>query len=511
MKHLSRRSFTGGLISAGSGLALAPLSGCSTLQRRQSRSVERPNILFLFSDQQRWDSVSCYGAPLFPNLTPALDQMAAEGVRFEYAFTNQPVCGPARACLQTGRYAVETGCYTNDVALRLDEKTMAHYLAAVGYEVGYMGKLHLASQYTYGIWPEKGYASDGFLNTPDTLNFLNSPVPPERRCGYKDFWLAADSLEYTTTPYEGYMFDSEGNRRDYQGIYRADAQTDWVIEYLRTRDGKRPFFLFCSYLEPHHELSEPGRFAGPKGSRERFRNFIIPGDLRGKPGPWSEEMPDYLGCCSSLDRGVGRILTELKRLGLLENTLVIYSSDHGCHFRTLNSTDKCSCHDSSTRVPLIIRGPGFRGGQVISELVSTVDMTATVLDAAGAGHPNTLRGRPLQDLTKKDTPAGWPPDVFIQISNHPGASDEDALCGRALRSKKWIYSVRAPKERNRYPDSEIYYEDYLFDLQQDPSQQRNLVDDPDMTNVRLRLAERLKERMVMAGEKTPQILPGKSE
>jgi len=130
-----------------------------------SRAGNRPNIIFFFSDQQRWDTCGCYGQQL--PVTPNLDRMAADGVRFANAFTCQPVCGPARACLQTGKYAVEVGCPTNHRMLPTDEMTLARWLSQAGYEVGYIGKWHLASC--------------GERDGPD--DFREKPVPPERRGG----------------------------------------------------------------------------------------------------------------------------------------------------------------------------------------------------------------------------------------------------------------------------------------------------------------------------------------
>ena len=156
--------------------------------------MTNPNILFIFSDQQRWDTCGCYGQPL--DVTPNLDRMAAEGVRFEHAFTCQPVCGPARACLQTGKYATEVGCHTNHRMLPLDEKTMAQWFSEAGYEVGYIGKWHLAS-----CGPRGG---------PD--DFRVKPVPPERRGGYEDYWLASDVLEFTSHSYDGHMFDGDSEQ-----------------------------------------------------------------------------------------------------------------------------------------------------------------------------------------------------------------------------------------------------------------------------------------------------------
>ncbi len=143
-------------------------------------SESRPNVLFFFSDQQRWDTCGCYGQQL--PITPNLDRIAAEGVRFDLAFTCQPVCGPARACLQTGRYATEVGCPTNNIMLPRGEKTIANWLSDAGYQTGYVGKWHLASQDAPG--------------GPD--DFTTKAVPADRRGGYNDYWMAADVLEFTS-------------------------------------------------------------------------------------------------------------------------------------------------------------------------------------------------------------------------------------------------------------------------------------------------------------------------
>ncbi len=180
--------------------------------------MSRPNIVFVFSDQQRWDTAGCYGQPL--DITPNLDRMAAEGVRFEHTFTCQPVCGPARATLQTGKYPTEVGVHINHRLLPLDEQTLAKRLSASGYEVGYIGKWHLASF--------------GPMDGPD--NFRTRPVPPERRGGYVDYWLASDTLEFTSHSYDGHMFDGEGRQVNFpEGRYRADVLTDWTLDYLRSR------------------------------------------------------------------------------------------------------------------------------------------------------------------------------------------------------------------------------------------------------------------------------------
>ncbi len=441
-----------------------------------ANATAQPNILFMFSDQQRWDTLGCYGQPL--DVTPNLDRMAAEGVRFENAFTCQPVCGPARSCLQTGKYAAETGCFRNGIALPQDETTIAHRLSEAGYEVGYIGKWHLAS--TGGIPGQEA-------------NYRTEPIPPERRGGYKDYWLASDVLEHTSHGYDGHMFDADGSKVEFEG-YRVDCETDFVLDYLRTRDGQKPFFLFASYIEPHHQ-NDHNHYEGPIGSKEKYKDFMPPGDLVGLTGDWPEEFPDYLGQCNSLDHNLGRIRAELEALDIADNTLLIYTSDHGSHFRTRNSEYKRCCHDACTRVPMIAYGPGFTGGKVVEEMVSLIDIPPTLLSTGGIDKPASFRGRQLQELAAGNV-SDWPKEVFIQIS--------ETQCGRAVRNHKWKYSVSVPESKI---DSDVYYEDFLYDLQADPHEHNNLVADPQYTEVRAELCETLKQRMTGAGEEVPQILP----
>lgn len=433
---------------------------------------KKPNILVFFSDQQRWDTVGCYGQKL--PLTPNLDRMASDGVRFECAFTNQPLCAPARALLQTGRYGTQTGVFDNLVALPTSETTIAQRLSGAGYEVGYIGKWHLART-------------------------LEKPVPRELRGGYKDFWLASDALEFTSHGYDGHMFDGEGRQRDFpEGRYRVDAQTDWVLEYLRTRRRETPFFLFVSYIEPHHQ-NDHHRFEGPHDSQAAFGNYEVPGDLADTQGDWQKSYSDYLGCIHALDRNLGRVREELQKLGLADNTVVLYTSDHGCHFRTRNDEYKRACQDSCTRIPMIACGPGFTGGKVVPQLVSLIDVPPTLLGIAGVGTPESMPGQRLQGLLD-GTAQDWRDEVLIQIS--------ESQVGRAVRTKEWLYSVRAP-ERNPFRDSgsDRYVEDFLYDVEHDPHQRHNLVADPSRAGVRAELATRLRRRMAEAGEKEPAILP----
>ena len=437
--------------------------------------MKRPNIIFYFSDQQRWDTMGCYGQKL--PVTPNLDRIAALGTMFANAFTCQPVCGPARACLQTGRYATSSGCFTNGISLPIGSKTIARYLGGAGYDTAYVGKWHLAS--------------DRAEN-----NYAISAVPEERRGGYKDYWMAADVLEFTSHGYNGYVYNGAGEKVEFIG-YRPDCINNYAVDYVRNHDRKNPFFMFVSQIEPHHQ-NDHNRYEGPDGSKKRFAEYEVPGDLAGTDGDWRENYPDYLGCCAALDANVGRLFATLEEKGFLDNTIFIYSSDHGSHFCTRNSEYKRACHDGCTHIPMIAYGPGFMGGRVVNELASLIDIPATLLDCAGVGVPEQFDGRPLGKMIN-DERTVWDDSVFMQIS--------ESQVGRCIRTKKWKYSVRADADGWETPGADVYYEEYLYDLESDPHERLNLVSDPDLADVRAALATKLTGRMRAAGESAPVIKP----
>ncbi|MDA3799060.1 MAG: sulfatase-like hydrolase/transferase [Kiritimatiellae bacterium] len=447
---------------------------------------EKPNIIFFFVDQQRWDTCGCYGQPL--DVTPNLDKMAKDGVLFKDAFTCQPVCGPARACLQTGKYATEIGCHTNNKMLPLEEKTIAKILNRNGYETGYIGKWHLAS---FG-------EHDG----PD--DFRTKPVPEERRGGYKDYWLASDVLEFTSHGYGGHMFDADGNKKEFpEGRFRADAQTDWVLDYLDTRSLDKPFFLFTSYIEPHHQ-NDHNCYEGPNGSKEKYADFVAPKDLIPGQGDWEANYPDYLGCINSLDMNLGRIRKKVEELGIADNTVIIYTSDHGSHFKVREGEYKRNCHDACAKVPMVIYGAEFVGGKVVDDkLVNLIDLPRTIMDVAAipVEEYDYMRGRTLSEAIKDCD--DWEQESFMQIS--------ETKCARAIRTKRWTYCVRGdfPEGWTMQSSADVYYEEFLYDNLADPDQLNNLVKSPEHEDVRAELAVALKRRILDAEGASPEILPAK--
>ena len=363
--------------------------------------------------------------------------------------------------------------------LPLNEKTIANFLSESGYSTAYIGKWHLTS--TILLSKE---------NVGPKIDYTMTAIPLERRCGYKDYWLASDLLEFTSHPYEGYLFNQKMEKIDFKG-YRVDCLTDFALDFLDKYDQLKPFFLFLSYLEPHQQ-NDTKEIVGPKGSKENFSDYEIPGDLIDTKVDWKELFADYLGCCNRIDSNLQKITDKLSELGISENTIWIFTSDHGCHFRTRTWEYKRSCHESSIRIPLIIKGPGFKGGKIVNKLVSLIDIAPTILQIAGIKIPNEMRGKNLQNLVNNED-TFTDDEVFIQIS--------ESQVGRAIGTKRWKLAVEAPKKSGfLYAKSNKYVGQYLYDLESDPHERNNLISHPSYNEIRSELAQKLKKKIVEAGE-----------
>lgn len=450
--------------------------------------AERPNIVFYFSDQQRPDTIGCYGQTL--PVTPRLDALAEEGVRFEMAFSPQPVCGPCRALFQSGRYATETGCFRNNIMLPHNIKTLANYIEEAGYETAYIGKWHLASE--------------GEMEQKPHIDHTITAVPPEYRGGYTGFWRAADVLEFTSHGYDGFVFDENNERIDFKG-YRVDCITDLALDFFSVRDRSKPFFMTISHIEPHHQ-NDHGHYEGPDGSKEKYKDCKLPPDLEALGGNAKEEYPDYLGQCESLDRNLGRVIDRLKEEGLYDNTVIIYASDHGSHFYTRNTDDhlnghddyKRSCHDSALHVPLVIKGDVFTGGKTEKRLVSTESLPKTILSIAGVDVGDKMIGEDLRKVIMTDDP-DRPNEIYAQIS--------ESRIGRCIRTAEYLYAVYAPGiNGGERGDSDLYADDFLYDMTKDPYQLNNVVYEPEYDEIRLKLREKLLLWIRKAEGKEPKIV-----
>lgn len=430
---------------------------------------QRPNMIVFFTDQQRWDTTGMGGNPL--GLTPNFDRAAQRGTYVANAITPQPVCGPCRSVMQTGLYATETGCYRNAISLRPDQDTIAQHFNAAGYQTGYIGKWHLADMDSHG------------------------PVPPEQRGGYQ-YWLAANLLEFTSDAYDCRLYDGDGQEQRLPG-YRVDAMTDAAIRYIDSVKNDN-FFLFLSFLEPHHQ-NHTDSYPAPDGYEEKYRSAWVPPDLQALGGSTQQHLAGYYGMVKRLDEAFGRVLDALKSMGIADNTVVIFTADHGNHFKTRNGEYKRSCHESSVHVPMAITGGAFTDGGRVEQLVSLVDLPPTLLDIAGISVPDAMQGHSFLPLVQR-TAEDWQEDVFIQIS--------EAELGRALRTKKWKYSVVAP-DADPWEQSaaDTYHEAHLYDLETDPYELFNLIGYQSHQPIAAELRQRLLQRIAEVEGKHPTIEP----
>jgi len=437
-------------------------STASAALLKKSQAPARPNIVIIIADQVRYDAVSAYGHnPI--DLTPNIDAMAQAGTLYRHAFVTQPVCSPSRASMFTGQYPARHGVWRNThdgVALNPSTPTIATELTKVGYSANYIGKWHLA---------------DG----------PQGPVAASARGGFLGLWEASNLLEMTSHPYEGELYDGDGRPIPFKDVYRVDFMTGRAKRFLNSASANSPFLLVVSFLEPHHQ-NDMGRMVAPKGMAERFKNPPISPDLRSFKGDFQEQLPDYLGCIKSIDDAVGEINRTLAERNLADNTIVVFLSDHGCHFKTRNDEYKRSAHDASIRIPFIINGPGFSGGREIQDFTSTVDLMPTLLRAADAPIPSSC-----QISTHHN-------EIFVQMS--------EFWTARALRTPEFTYVCAVPG-RAHLPNSPSYTAFQLYDNRADPHQLLNLCGHKEMVDVEAKLRARLLARMAEAGDPPAEILP----
>ena len=434
--------------------------------------AQQDNVIVFLTDQQRWDTSALFGCPL--DLTPNYDRAAARGTHLAQCISCQPVCAPARACLQTGLYATANGVWSNGQHLSAEHRGIAQYFAEAGYDTAYFGKWHLNGT-PYG--PAQA-------------------VPANRRFGYKH-WLAANVFEFCSQPYRCTLFDEEDRSVQLPG-YRTDAVVDAAIRFVHAHQD-RPLFVFVSLIEPHHQ-NEHYDYVPPRGYRERYAGRWLPPDLGQLSGNAQRHAGGYFGCVKRCDEAFGRMLDALESLELSGRTNVLYTADHGCHFNTREGTDKRSCHESSVRVPGALIGPGFDGGGRIDQPVSLIDLPPTLLRAAGIAVPGHFQGHPLQNLL--NVPACRRPetDALIQIS--------ESGIGRALRTQRWKYAMTGIAGTERGDGTAASYrESHLYDLEHDPYELCNRVADEDLAEVRTNLCARLLVRMAAAGELASEVLP----
>jgi len=445
--------------------------------------ARKPNVLMICSDQFRADFV---GAALQnpTTRTPNLDAMARRGTMCMTTVCNQPLCSPSRASFLTSRYATETGVWK--LGIELDHKlpTIADVFNQNGYSTHFVGKWHVSG------------SPDG-----DERKLMGWIAPGPSRAGFQT-WEGANVLERVSHPYEGSYWDNDGTDLKFHDQYRVDFIADRAIKIIEQPHDK-PWMMFLSQLEPHQQ-NDVDQFVAPNGYADEFQNPYVPPDVRPLDGNWQTHLPGYYGCVKAIDESVGKVMKALEKTGQLDNTVVLFFSDHGCHFRTRIGEYKRSPHDASLRVPFIVQGPGFDHAVQITQQVTLLDLVPTLLDAAGITPPAEMHGRSIVPLVKDASArAAWDNTAYIQIS--------DSMCARAIRTPEWCYCIYDPETPGAEAAGSMSYTEWaLYSLTGDPAQQRNVIGRPEHKKVTEQLRELLLKKMVEAGEREPFIKPVKT-
>lgn len=486
----------------------------------------RPNILFLCTDQQRGDSLNCTGASWA--VTPNLDKLARNGTLFRNCYVQNPVCSPSRASLFTGKYVANHGLYANGVPLPARQRMFTRTLADAGYDCGMIGKQHLYPCDTWHTEPRRG---DGY-------RVFEWAHGPNHRALENDYhrWLRKTRPEIYAEvfPEEGANEDTEYGNRAKAGtpidqVPKEAHYSHWVaeraIDFIRhPRDHGHSFFLVANFFDPHHPFGAPNEF------RNRIDADAIPapstrrGELEDKPAPqtayseksyggnapgfleYSEEQireirAQYWAMIALVDHEIGRILDALEDAGLANDTLVVFSSDHGemlgNHQQLLKGPQ---LYDDLVRVPLIARWPGqIAPATEIDELVQWVDLPATFLDAAGCAQGKGGQGKSLLPLMDGEH-NGWRNWALCEYRNS-GFSVDPPIMTTMLRFEDWKLIVwhGAPATLGQR-DGELY------NISEDPSELNNLFHDPAHADVRRWLKGVLVDVMAEAEDRTePQV------
>ncbi|PCC37895.1 hypothetical protein CIK66_17005 [Brachybacterium alimentarium] len=476
-----------------------------------SNSTE-PNILLISTDQQRYDMVAAAGNSAVS--TPNLDRLAAQGALFENCYVQNPVCSPSRASLMTSTYVSTHGLYENGVDIDPETRVFSKDLADAGYDCGLVGKFHLSSCFAGRTEPR---LDDGFR----VFRWAHDPYPGSSENAYHR-WLRATRPElYERALEDRGLFDSMPTE-----VHYSHWIAEETISFLRTdRRRDQPFFFVSNFFDPHHGFGAPEEYI------RRYDDVELPpvntrnGELDDKPEiqrltsqrrgggmpsyvehtelELHEVRTAYYAMVSLVDDEVGRILDALDEEGLSENTIVVFTSDHGELLGDHQLLRKGPfMYDCSVRVPLIVRWPGVvEEGTRRTELVQWVDLAPTFLDAAGVDRPPQMQGESLMPLLRGEE-IDWRDWALCQFRSSGDPANPGAHL-TMLRHDRWkLVAHHGLPSTTRARSGELY------DLESDPGELENLWDDGAHLAVRLELTERLLD--VLSGvedRRNPQLAP----
>jgi choline-sulfatase len=447
---------------------------------------DRANILFIMTDQHRHDYLGAAGAG-FLN-TPNLDRLAAAGVRFTNCFTNCPVCAPARIGLAAGLQPARLGSLSNHSFLPASTRTYYQRLRDAGYHVGCVGKVDLAKPAGWN-----GREGDrpvmftyGFTRPVECEGKMHAGQSGEPRGPY-GLWLQSRGLyerfhaDYTRRAREGgwikgVSHDSVLPAEAYEEAYIGRRAAEW----LATADETFPWHLFVSFVGPHDPFDPPAEYG------ERYRNADVPPAApfspEGKPrsaaqrqrGLEADEVAvtrrQYAAIIEAIDEQIGRVLEAVERRGWSDNTYVVFSSDHGEMLGDLGLYTKSVPYEPSLHVPLLVAGPGIKGGRTSDALVELIDVNPTICELAGLPPQENIDARSLAALLRGET----------------ASHREEAVS--AIQNWRCIRTERYKLIQNYNDVAELY------DLQEDPAEQHNVA--PQRPEVVRELSRRLSRRAV---------------
>ncbi len=413
-----------------------------------------PNVVFVIADQWRAQALGCMGNADIR--TPNLDKLASEGVLMRHTFANTPVCCPARSCMLTGNYVSKTGMVANDLRLRESEITLGDLFSKAGYSTGYIGKWHL----------DGGPRLPGF-------------VPPGRRRHGFQHW-AANECNHNYF-YNWYFRDD--NVPIVKEEYEPEMWTRLAIEFLYESQDK-PFFLTVSYAAPHDPYVAPEKYmkmydAEKLKMRENWVEDVPHGERK--------DIAGYYAGCTAIDDQLGLLFRAIEELGLKDNTIVMFTSDHGDMLGSQGMILKRKPWEESIRVPGIIRYPRrIPAGRESDALFSQVDYAATLLGLCGLPVPGSMQGTDQSEVLTGAKSSG-PEAVHFQIFG-PYEHSKLKAGWRGIRTEQYMY---ARWQKGAW---------LLYDLKQDPYEMRNLVSDPAYSSVKDDLDTRLQKWMQEIGD-----------
>jgi arylsulfatase A-like enzyme len=412
----------------------------------------RPNLVFVFTDQQSRDMLGCYGNEDIK--TPALDAFAADSIRFDHCISSSPVCTPYRGMLLTGQHPLRHGALHNDLPLLAHNgTTFAHALGGAGYRTAYVGKWHL-------LGGER-----------------DRPVPPgPLRHGFDELFLS-NNCHMDYRPGHSYFWDEHGQKVFFDE-WEVDGQTRQAVEFLDTCRADEPFALFVSWHPPHDVGFDPATMTFDYGTEPDLMDLYDPAAIRLRPN--AEDTPEirrayhgYYAMCSGIDRAFGRLIDALRARGIYDNTLVVFTSDHGDNLHSYGYTiSKDHPEDTSVRVPLLLHLPGETAGRTSDLLVGTLDLMPTLLGLLGVPVPATCEGRDLSKAIRDhDDNAVDSVPLFFHRPSWNGVYTREHTYGRG-ELQHWRRDENGRAVLRKVPVRALYTRDG------DPHQLRNLYGDP---------------------------------